>query len=108
MNLQQKELHICLDRRAIEGVECLKKINWKNCFIIISAVIFPGSGHVLSKKPVKGLMYVFWIISMGYISWMLTNSSVHFIIRCSGGLTVWIASVLEIVRSNKVDAMKLQ
>ena len=65
-------------------------------FIFFSAVLVPGSGHVLSKKPVRGLVYVFWIFSMGYISWMITDSSVNFVIRCTGGFLVWIASVAEI------------
>lgn len=64
--------------------------------MLFSALIVPGSGHVLAGRPVRGLFYVFWIFSMGYITWMITDASVDFVLRCTGGILVWIASVAEI------------
>ncbi|PLX34185.1 MAG: hypothetical protein C0604_02155 [Clostridiales bacterium] len=71
------------------------KFKLNKWFILFSAIIVPGSGHVMCGKPVRGLVYVFWILSMGYISWMITDLSVNFVLRSTGGLLVWIASVAE-------------
>ncbi len=103
MNSRQKGLRICLDRKDTRSVDTFKKKKISKWLIIISSVIVPGSGHVFSNRPIRGLLYVFWIFSMGYITWMLTSDSVHFILRFTGGLLVWIASVVEIAKNNDAN-----
>lgn len=73
----------------------------KRLLIIISAMIIPGSGHVILKKSVRGLMLVFWMLAMGYITYNITDESISIIGRYAGGLLVYILSVLEVLKISK-------
>jgi hypothetical protein len=67
-------------------------------FPVIAAVIIPGSGYVLLSRPMRGLVMLFWMIILGYITLRLTSSQISIIGRFSGGIAVWAISVLEVHR----------
>lgn len=69
--------------------------------ILICAAIIPGSGHVILKKPVRGLMLVFWMLALGFISYKLTDESISIVGRYAGGIFVYILSLLEVIRLQK-------
>jgi hypothetical protein len=73
----------------------------KRRLTIISAMIIPGSGHVILKKPVRGLMLVFWMLAMGFITYNITEESISFIGRYSGGFLVYLLSILEVWKISK-------
>lgn len=66
--------------------------------VLIAAFLVPGSGHVLLGRSLRGLVYLFWMIIMGYLTWQLSNPGISFIGRISGGLAVWVLSMLEVYR----------
>lgn len=68
----------------------------KRILTIISAMIIPGSGHVILKKPVRGMMLVFWMLAMGFITYNITDESISFFGRYAGGFLVYILSILEV------------
>jgi len=65
---------------------------------LISSLVVPGSGFVIIGKPIRGLMYLVWIIFFGCITFKLTSPEVSLIGRFSGGLAVWTLSLLELYR----------
>jgi len=73
----------------------------KRVLTIFVAIIIPGSGHVILKRELRGLMIVFWMIAMGFITYNLTDSSISFIGRYSGGFLVHILSILEVYNISK-------
>ena len=73
----------------------------KSFLVILSAILIPSSGHVLLGKPMRGLMLVFWMLAFGFITYHLTGPDISFWGRYSGGLLVWILSVLEVGRMLK-------
>ncbi|MBK5241397.1 hypothetical protein [Clostridium sp.] len=64
--------------------------------IVISSIIIPGSGHVLSGKPLRGFLMICWMFVFGYITFQLTTEVTSFIGRFSGAFAVWVLSVLEV------------
>ncbi|HKK95953.1 MAG TPA: DUF6677 family protein [Anaerovoracaceae bacterium] len=78
----------------------------KRILTILLAIIIPGSGHVILKRETRGLMMVFWMFAMGYITYHLTDSSTSFIGRYSGGLLIHILSVVEVCNMSKLDSKK--
>jgi hypothetical protein len=68
--------------------------------IVLASLVVPGSGHVLMGKSLRGLLFVFWMAIMGYLTWQLTTPAISLIGRLSGGLAVWAISVLEVGRFN--------
>lgn len=73
----------------------------KKIVIVICAVIIPGSGHVMLKKPVRGLMLIFWMLALGFITYNLTDESTSIIGRYAGGIFVYMLSLLEVIRLQK-------
>ena len=62
---------------------------------VMTAMVVPGSGHVLLGKPMRGFWMVMWMFAFGYITFQLTTPEISFIGRLSGGFAVWTISVLE-------------
>jgi hypothetical protein len=65
---------------------------------IASAVVVPGSGHVLLGRPMRGLVLLFWMIILGYITFQLSNDTISPVGRFAGGIAVWALSVVEVWR----------
>jgi TM2 domain-containing membrane protein YozV len=67
---------------------------------ILCALVVPGSGHILLGRPMRGLVFLFWMIIFGWISFHLTSESISTVGRISGGIAIWALSVLEVSRSH--------
>ena len=65
---------------------------------VAAAVAIPGSGHVLLGRPARGLVFLFWMVIFGYITFHLTTETTSLLGRLSGGIGVWVISVLEAYR----------
>ena len=66
---------------------------------VLCALVVPGSGHVLLGRPMRGLVFLFWMVIFGWLTFHLTSESVSFVGRLSGGIAVWALSVLEVSRT---------
>lgn len=62
------------------------------------ATVLPGMGQVLNRTPVRGLMFVFYIVLLGTITYHLTTEEHSFLGRYAGGLFVYAVSVLDAYR----------
>jgi hypothetical protein len=72
------------------------RVNISKKVTIICAIIIPGSGHVLLGKPLRGLLMVLWMFFFGYITFHLTRTNISIIGRFSGGIAIWLLSILEV------------
>ncbi|WP_459930137.1 hypothetical protein [Desulfosporosinus burensis] len=73
---------------------------------IIAAMIIPGSGYLFLSRPMRGLVMLFWMCIFGYITFKLTSPDISVIGRYSGGIAVWVISVLEvyhIIRKERIS-----
>ncbi len=68
---------------------------------LLAAIIVPGSGHVILNKPLRGLFYILWIFMFGFITFKITGENISLIGRWSGGIAVWVFSVIEVGRMLK-------
>lgn len=66
--------------------------------IFISAVVIPGSGFVWLGKPVRGLMYLVWMLFFGFLTYRATGPNISIIGRLAGGIAIWVLSLLEMQR----------
>lgn len=69
--------------------------------LIIVAIIVPGSGYVITGRSVRGLLMLMWMFVFAFITYHLTDSSILFPVRLSGGFIVWILTVVETWRAGK-------
>lgn len=65
---------------------------------VLLAVLVPGSGHVVLGKPVRGLIFVFWIVFFGALTGKLAGPKASFTGSYAGGIAVWAISVVEVWR----------
>ena len=66
--------------------------------VVVAAIIVPGSGHVIIGRATRGLLMLFWMFVLGFITFQLTNENISIIGRLSGGIAVWALSILEAYR----------
>lgn len=62
----------------------------------MAATIVPGSGHVILGRPKRGLIMVFWMILLGFLTSRFAGSDVSIVGRYAGGLAVWVLSVVDV------------
>ena len=95
------------DRRVGRGGPVVTR-SW---LVLAVAVVLPGMGHVLLRMPVRGLMFAFYTVLLGVITWQLTTPEISLVGRLAGGLFVYAISLLDaytwatrrFVRSNVIS-----
>lgn len=70
--------------------------------VLVLAILFPGSGHVALGMPQRGLVFLFFILLMSWITWHLTSDTHSFIGRHAGGILIYGLSVLDAYKWAKV------
>lgn len=63
--------------------------------VLLTAIVLPGVGHVLNRLPTRGLMFVFYTILLGVITWHLTTPDHSLVGRLAGGLFVYAISIVD-------------
>jgi hypothetical protein len=69
--------------------------------VILLASLVPGAGHVLLGQPQRGLMFIFFMIILGWISTKIMPETASFIGRHVGGVFIWGMSVIDAHRINQ-------
>ncbi len=69
--------------------------------LMVAALLIPGSGHVLLGRPMRGLLLLFWMCILAFVTFRLSNETISIVGRFSGGIAVWVLSVLEVSRLRK-------
>lgn len=62
------------------------------------ALVLPGMGQVVNRMPTRGLMFVFYVVLLGVVTYNLTTPDHSIIGRYSGGIFVYVLSVLDAYR----------
>lgn len=70
--------------------------------VLLLAVVLPGVGHVVSRQPVRGLIFVFFILLLGAFTLKTAGPDVSVVGRYAGGLFVWAMSILDAYRIGRI------
>jgi hypothetical protein len=70
--------------------------------VLLTAVVFPGFGHVLCAAPQRGLILQAFMILMGWITWHATTPDHSLIGRLAGGLFIYAVSIPDAYRIAKI------
>ena len=63
--------------------------------VLLTAIVLPGVGHVLNRLPTRGLMFVFYMILLGVVTWHLTGPDHSLVGRLAGGLFIYAISIVD-------------
>jgi hypothetical protein len=66
--------------------------------VLLIALVLPGMGQAVNRMPTRGLIFVFYVILLGVVTYNLTTPDHSFVGRYSGGIFVYLLSVLDAYR----------
>ncbi|MBX6320332.1 MAG: hypothetical protein IRY94_00735 [Rhodospirillaceae bacterium] len=66
--------------------------------MLLVAALLPGVGQVLNGTPRRGLMFIFFMMSLGWITLHLAPPQASFVGRHAGGFFVYALSILDAYR----------
>jgi hypothetical protein len=70
--------------------------------ILALSIALPGSGHVFSGVPARGLQFLFFIIIIGWATSKVAPESASFIGRYAGGIFIYALSILDAYRIARI------
>ena len=76
--------------------------------LVLAAAIIPAAGHVLLGLPHRGLIFLFFTLVLGWVSYRLMPENASFFGRHIGGLFVYGLSILDAYRIARVRAVKAE
>ena len=68
------------------------------CTVLLIAVLLPGVGQVLNNTPKRGLMFIFFIMSLGWVTLHLSSPDASFVGRYAGGFFIYSISAVDAYR----------
>lgn len=74
----------------------MNKDKLKYYLTILSSILVPGSGYVFLGLSVRGLIMLMWMFAFAFITYQLTAPDMAFIWRISGGLMIWVVTILDV------------
>src|SRR5215470_7977011 len=67
-------------------------------WVLLIAIVLPGVGQVINNTPKRGLMFVFFIMSLGWVTMHLAQPDASFVGRYAGGFFIYAISVADAYR----------
>jgi hypothetical protein len=67
-------------------------------WVSLIAVLLPGVGQVINNTPKRGLMFVFFMMSLGWVTLHLAPPEASFVGRYAGGFFIYAISVMDAYR----------
>ncbi len=63
--------------------------------VLGAAILLPGSGQVINRQPVRGLIFLFFMALLGAFTLKTADPGVSVIGKLSGGIFVYAMSLLD-------------
>ena len=73
----------------------------KNSVLVFAVSLIPGAAHVMLGQAQRGLMFIFFITILGWISLKLMPADASFLGRHIGGVFIWGMSIIDANRINR-------
>lgn len=70
--------------------------------VLALATVLPGMGQVINRQPLRGLIFVFFVILLGAFTLKTAGPEISFIGKISGGLFVWAMAMMDAYRTAKL------
>jgi len=67
-------------------------------WVLLIAILLPGVGQVINNTPKRGLMFLFFIMSLGWVTMHLAPPEASFVGRYAGGFFIYAISIADAYR----------
>lgn len=76
--------------------------------VLAAAILLPGVGQVMNRQPVRGLIFVGFIILLGGFTLKTAAPDVSFVGKVAGGLFVWAMSIFDAYKTARIRTARWQ
>jgi predicted membrane protein len=74
-----------------------------NPYLVLAvATLLPGMGQVMNRQPLRGLIFVFFILLLGAFTLKTAAPEVSFVGKVAGGLFVWAMAMMEAYKTARI------
>ncbi len=70
--------------------------------VLAAAIVLPGSGQVLNRQPVRGLVFVFFILLLGGYTLKTAAPDVSIVGKLAGGIFVYAMAVFDAYKQARI------
>ncbi len=70
--------------------------------VLVVAMILPGVGQVLNRQPVRGLVFLFFILLLGAYTLKTAAPEVSIVGKLAGGLFVYAMSIFDAYKTARI------
>jgi len=70
--------------------------------VLVAAVLLPGSGQVLNGTPQRGLVFLFFMILLGWVTMHVMPADASFVGRTIGGIFIYGLSVIDAYKRARI------
>ena len=74
-----------------------------NPYLVLAvAAVLPGMGQVMNRQPLRGLIFVFFILLLGAFTLKTAAPDVSFVGKIAGGLFVWAMAMMDAYKTARL------
>lgn len=74
-----------------------------NPYLVLAvATVLPGMGQVMNRQPLRGLIFVFFIVLLGAFTLKTAAADVSFVGKMAGGLFVWAMAMMDAYKTARI------
>ena len=70
--------------------------------ILALAILLPGAGQVFNREPVRGLIFVFFMVLLGGFTLQTASPEVSIVGKLAGGLFVYAVSIYDAYKKARI------
>ncbi|WP_417605925.1 hypothetical protein [Primorskyibacter flagellatus] len=70
--------------------------------VLASAIILPASGQVLNRQPIRGLLFLFFVVLLGGYTLKTAAPDVSLIGKYSGGIFVYAMAIYDAYKTARI------
>ena len=70
--------------------------------VLLIGIVLPGMGQVVNNMPTRGVVFVFFMLSLGVATYHLTTPEHSFLGRHAGGFLIYLISLVDAYRLAKL------
>lgn len=70
--------------------------------VLLSAIVLPGSGQVWNREPLRGLIFLFFLLLLGGFTLKTAAPDVSVVGKFAGGIFVWAMAVFDAYKRARI------
>jgi TM2 domain-containing membrane protein YozV len=70
--------------------------------VLLASLVLPGSGQVMNRQPVRGLVFLFFMVLLGGYTLKTAAPEVSIIGKFAGGIFVYAMSIFDAYRHARI------